>query len=106
MIQGFDRLDAGLSDLLGAMLLVVIAVLAWMVREARRECAALRQRAEVAELWCLLAEEEEATVRRRLADVERRHENLQQMYAQLTRRLLAKNFYEIEQHVRRKRAAE
>lgn len=105
MIRGFDALDGGFdfATLVVLMQLVMVGVLAWMVRTARRECAQQQRRAEEAELWLMLADEEIAAVRKRLADVERRHGNLQQMYAQLTRRLLAKNFYEIEQHVRRKR---
>lgn len=105
MIRGFDVLDGSFDFvvLVVVMLLTVVAALAWMWREARRECAQQQRRAEEAELWLMLSDEEIAAVRRRLADVERRHGNLQMLYAQLTRRLLAKNFYEIEQHVRRKR---
>lgn len=88
-----------------ALLLVVAAALAWLAREARRECAQQQRRAEEAEMWLLLADAEIAAVRRRLADVERRHGNLQQLYAQLTRTLLRRNYYEIEQHVRRRRSA-
>ena len=88
---------------LAALALPTMGVLTWMWRDAERECRAQQRRAEEAELWLMLTDEEIAAVRKRLADVERRHGNLQQMYAQLTRRLLAKNFFEIEQHVRRKR---
>jgi predicted negative regulator of RcsB-dependent stress response len=108
MIRGFDALDGGFdfAVLVVVMLLTVVAALAWMVREARRECAQQQRRAEEAETWLMLTDEEVEAVRRRLADVERRHGNLQSVYAQLTRRLLAKNFYEIEQQVRRKRQME
>jgi hypothetical protein len=44
-------------------------------------------------------------VRTRLADVEKRHARLQESHALNVRRLLAKNYFEIEQHVRRKRQA-
>lgn len=89
-----------------ALALPTMGVLTWMWLDAEGECRRQQRRAEEAELWLLLADEEIAAVRRRLADVERRHGNLQAVYAQLTRRLLAKNFVEIEQNVRRKRQME
>lgn len=91
------------SIFLVALLATLCGVLTWMYMDAEREIRVQRNRLEEAELWLLLEDEELAALRKRLADVERRHGNLQAVYAQLTRRLLAKNFYEIEQHVRRKR---
>lgn len=89
-----------------ALLVPLCAVFAWMWHDAERECREQRRRAEEAECWLLLADEEVEAVRRRLAEVERRHRNLQEIYATATRQLLGKNYYIIEQHVRRKRAAE
>lgn len=103
MIQGFDRLDAGLSDLLGAMLLVVIAVLAWMVREARQECARQQRRAEEAELWLLLADEEIDAVRERLANAERRHAHVQALYSWHVRQRLADSWPIVLRNLERQR---
>jgi hypothetical protein len=89
-----------------ALLVPLSGVLTWMWLDAERECKRQQRRAEEAECWLQLADEEVEAVRRRLADVERRHGNLQAVYAQLTRRLLSRNYFEIEQHVRRKRSAD
>lgn len=100
----FDRLDAAtLPDLLVAMLLVVVAILAWMVREARREMEQQCIRAEEMAMWAELQIEEINALRKRLAEVERRYENLQALYAGLVRHRLAASFPLIESNIVRQR---
>lgn len=56
-----------------ALALPTVGVLTWMWIDAEQECKRQQRRAEEAELWLMLADEEVEAVRRRLADVERRH---------------------------------
>lgn len=80
------------------LLAPLCAVLAWMWHDAEQECRRLRIRAQESELWCELQDEELDAVRRRLdASLQRS--------AELQRCLLHRNYFEIEQHVRRKRSA-
>lgn len=112
----FDAIDAGGIDPvvpLVAVLVAAVVVLYGLWRQAVMVAAAEEQRrheqqrrAEEAECWLQLADEEVAAVRRRLADVERRHANLRAQYGRATRELLANNYYVIAQHVRRRKEAE
>lgn len=80
------------------LLVPLCAVLAWMWHDAEQECRRLRIRAQESELWCDLQDEELTAVRRRL-------DASQQRSAELQRCLLKRNYFEIEQHVRRRRSA-
>lgn len=82
MNQLFDRLDAG-NVIMLVVMLIGLAAMAWLVRDARRECERQQRRAEEAEMWLLLADEEVAVLRQRLAAQMRRNRSLQQMYAAL-----------------------
>jgi hypothetical protein len=59
--------------------LPTIGVLTWMWLDAERECKAQRIRAEEAETWLLLADEEAAALRRRLSAVERRNRTVRSL---------------------------
>jgi uncharacterized membrane-anchored protein YhcB (DUF1043 family) len=89
-----------------ALLVPLSGVLAWCWRDAERECKAQQRRAEEAECGLMLSDEEVEAVRRRLAWRERQVVEVQAERAELIRRLLARNYYAIEQHVRRKRSAD
>jgi hypothetical protein len=64
---------------LAALALPTIAVLTWMWLDAERECKAQRIRAEEAECWLQLADEESAALRRRLSAVERRYRTVRSL---------------------------
>lgn len=100
----FDALDgADFVGLIVLMLLTVAGVLAWMVREARQECARQQRRAEEAELWLLLADEENAAVRERLANTERRHAHVQALYVGIVRQRLADSWPIVLRNLERQR---
>lgn len=100
----FDVLDgADFAGLVVLMLLTVAGVLAWMVREARQECTRQQRRAEEAELWLLLADEEIAAVRQRLANAERRHAHVQALYSWHVRQRLADSWPIVLRNLERQR---
>lgn len=99
----FDAFDgADFAGLVVLMLLAVAGVLAWMVREARQECARQQRRAEEAETWLLLADEEIAAVRERLANAERRHAHVQALYVEMMRQRLADSWPIIQKNLVRR----
>lgn len=71
------------GSLTGAILAVAYAI------KQRRQRQAQQRRAEEAEMWLMLADEEVAVLRQRLAALERRNRSLQQMYAALVQERLA-----------------
>jgi lysyl-tRNA synthetase class I len=81
--------------------LVALAATALLIREQRRADEAevraegLRRRAEIAEMW---ADEFQTHAFR----AQREADELRALNAEKTRMLLAKNYYVIEQHVRRR----
>lgn len=71
------------GSLTGAILAGAYAI------EQRRQRQVQHRRAEEAEMWLMLADEEVAVLRQRLAALERRNRSLQQMYAALVQERLA-----------------
>lgn len=100
----FDALDgADFAGLVVLMLLTVAGVLAWMVRQARHEMEQQRKQAEEMAMWAELQIEEINALRERLAEVERRHENLQALYTHQVRWHLINSTVLITQNRERQR---
>lgn len=91
------------ADLLTITLYCVVVILAWMVREARQECARQQRRAEEAELWLLLADEEIAAARERLANAERSNAHVQALYSWHVRQRLADGWPIVLRNLERRR---
>ena len=91
------------ATLLLVMAVTVAVVLTWMWRDAERECRAQRRQAEELACWGELQIEEINALRQRLDAAERRHANLQQVYANLVRRRLAQSYPLIEHNLTRQR---
>jgi predicted negative regulator of RcsB-dependent stress response len=99
----FDALDgADFVGLIVLMLLTVAGVLAWMVRQAH-EMEQQRKQAEEMAMWAELQIEEINALRERLAEVERRHENLQALYTHQVRWHLINSTVLITQNRERQR---
>lgn len=97
----FDNVD--LAGLVVAMLIVAVAVLAWLVHVARREAASQQRQAEENWCWAELHRQEADAVRKRLHVMERRYATLQSLYADLVRQRLADNFVIIKRNAARQR---
>jgi len=91
------------ATLLLVMAVTVAAVLLWMWRDAERECKMQRRNAEELACWGELQIEEINALRSRLEAAERRHANLQQVYANLVRRRLAQSYSLIDRNLARQR---
>ena len=87
-----------------ACLVAAVGVLAGYASQEHGRAQRQRTRAEENWMWAELERTDAAILRKRLAQVERRHANLQAHYAELTRRLLANNYILIERHRHRKRS--
>lgn len=104
MLDAIDRLTLlDLAMLLIVVLAVAVIIFAALWRQALDAAASQRKLAASNFDWACEGRNEVVALRRRLAHSERRHANLQERYADLTRRLLAKHYYEIEMNVSRRK---